>query len=39
MRKEEIRAIKAIAGVYLFYFVLVLVIVVPMCMFVGCMKD
>lgn len=39
MRKEEIRAMKAIVGVYLFYFVLVLLIAVPMCIFVGCIKD
>ena len=39
MRKEDIRAIKMVLGVYLFYFVLVLLIAVPMCIFAGCMKD
>lgn len=39
MKKEEIRAIKMVLGVYLFYFVLVLLIAVPMCIFVGCIKD
>ncbi len=37
MKKEEIRAIKMVLGVYLFYAALVLMFILPLYIFVGCL--
>lgn len=37
MRKEEIRAMKAVVGIYLFYAALVLMFILPLYIFVGCL--